>query len=592
MDKLQPIIKHHFWIVFLIALMLPPIAWWMTTDELAAEISERTSSLDSTFTGIADGRDAANDDWASGVNQLIDVKTESNRLALDRLWKAQTDLMVWPSIVAEDMAKCPYRGELDDVRIKQILPAWYREGYEQDVRRVWHIPEPIDDGKTRVDQDAKQKIVFPYESLPRISATKWEGLPPTWTEIWNAQEDLWLLSEVLSAVRETNASTSSITDSYVKQIMQVQLFGGKRAAAPSSSGGTSAASGFPGASGGIPGMMSPGGGARRGASSPLSKPAEFPVSEEYEVASSGSAGAGPMRMSIETTSASSTTADADPNSDDNRYVQSEEAYRTRGFKLKVAIHQMQVPTLIRYLLNSQYPIEIIRFQQSAMNPEEPGKPASRNSAFPGGNTFAGLNSGYPGTGNGEPSGESDSGSLEGSLEGSLDDSFGFDGEGTGTGGDALSGKSYAVPAIANVQAALAERDLVELVVIGEIYIYNPPAIDGTAAEAENSNQTTGESAPPATVEAPASSVDGPAASAETAITQPAAPVGTGTPATPSDIAPESAVPPAEVEESAVPVDGSPPGEVTEAASPDPKPPATEAPSDNAASPPADDSPTP
>ena len=52
MDKLQPIIKHHFWIVFLIALMLPPIAWWMTTGELAAEISDRTSSLDSTFSGI------------------------------------------------------------------------------------------------------------------------------------------------------------------------------------------------------------------------------------------------------------------------------------------------------------------------------------------------------------------------------------------------------------------------------------------------------------------------------------------------------------------------------------------------------------
>ena len=583
MDKLQPIIKHHFWIVFLIALMLPPIAWWMTTGELAAEISERTSSLDSTFSGIADGRNAANDDWANGVNQLITVRTESNRLALDRLWKAQTDLMVWPSIVAEDMAKCPYRGEVDDVKVKQVLPAWYREGYEQDVRRVWHIPEPIDDGKTRVDQDAKQKVVFPYESLPRIAASKWEGLPPTWQEIWNAQEDLWLLSEVLSAVRETNSSTSSITDSYVKQIMQVQLFGGKRAAAPSSAGGTTASATYPGTSGGgypgMPGMS--GGSARRGGASPLSKPAEFPISEEYDVPSSSG---NSYALGESGSTMVAPTAATDPNSDDNRYVQSEEAYRTRGFKLKVAIDQKQVPTLIRELLNSQYPIEIIRFQQSAMNPEEPGKPASRNSTYPSGNSFA-QNSGYPASGEGEFDYSDD---QESSLSESSGDDFGFDGEG---GGDALAGQTYTVPAIANVKASLEERDLVELVVIGEIYIYNPPAVDETAANADAVNPPSGESAPSATTEIPASGIDGPAIPPETTTTETAASVVTDTPATSTDTVPESAAAPAEEAGATAPADASPPGEVIEAASPEPSPPAADAPPDDAAPPPAGDIPT-
>lgn len=587
MDKLQPIIKHHFWIVFLIALMLPPIAWWMTTGELAAEISERTSSLDSTFSGIADGRNAANGDWANGVNQLITIRTESNRLALDRLWKAQTDLMVWPSIVAEDMAKCPYRGEVDDVKVKQVLPAWYREGYEQDVRRVWHIPEPIDDGKTRVDQDAKQKVVFPYESLPRIAASKWEGLPPTWQEIWNAQEDLWLLSEVLSAVRETNSSTSSITDSYVKQIMQIQLFGGTAAAAPSPTS-TTASTSYPGSTGGgFPGMPGMSGAAtRRGGASPLSKPAEFPISEEYDVPStSGSAyGLGESGSTM-----AAPAAATDPNSDANRYVQSEEAYRTRGFKLKVAIDQLQVPTLIRELLNSQYPIEIIRFQQSAMNPEEPGKPASRNSTYPGGNSFA-QNSGYPASGEGEfdYSSESESSSGESSS-----DEFGFDGEGAG--GDALAGKAYSVPAIANVKAALEERDLVELVVIGEIYIYNPPAVDETAAVAVN--PTGGESAPSAAAETPASGIDGPAIPPETTITEPAAPVATETPATPSGSVSDSAAAPAEEEGATAPADASPAGEVTGTAPSEPTPAATgaptttDAPADEAASPPQSNVPT-
>ena len=507
MDKLQPIIKHHFWIVFLIAMALPPVAWWMTTDELAAEISDRTSSLDSTFSGIANGQNAANEDWANGVNGLIAIRTEANRLALDRLWKAQTDLMVWPPNVAKWMDVCPYRGEIDDVRIKQILPDIYRGDYELAVRRVWLIPEPIDDGKTRVDPDLKQKVVFPYQSLPRIDAAKWSALPPTWQEIWNTQEDLWLLSEVLSAVRRTNDSTSSITDSYVKQILQVELFGGQRSAAPASAGSTASTSGYPGMSPGYPGMM-PGGMASRGGSTALSKPAEFPISEEYQVTNAGGRSATDY-MAGEGASPNASTS-VDLNSDESRYVQAEDAYRTRGFKLKVAVDQMQVPTLIRELLNSQYPIEIIRFQQSAMNPEEPGKPAAANrSGYPGG-ALAGMTGDYPG---GEDSGYSDEG---GSLEdySSSESNDGFEGEGEGSGG--LTGTAYAIPAIANVKAALEDRDLVELVVIGEIYIYNPPAVDESEQIADAASAST-------TVETPIADVDGPAVSVDATDVQPTPP---------------------------------------------------------------------
>jgi hypothetical protein len=580
MDKLQPIIKHHFWIVFLIALMLPPIAWWMTTGKLAADIADRTSALDSIFTGIANGQNAANDDWADGANQLIAVRTEANRLALDRLWKAQTDLMVWPPVVAEYMDQCPYRGELDDVELKQILPSMYRNDYERDVRRVWHIPEPIDDGKTRVDADAKQKVVFPYSAVPRIPAAKWETLPPTWTEIWNAQEDLWLLSEVLNAVRETNGSTASITDSYVKQIMQVQLFGGKRAAASGGSTSTTAGSNF---SGMMPGMA--GRGTRRGSPSALSKPAEFQISEEYEVANSGTVSRmGPGEDGM--TGGGASTA-ADPNSGESRYIQAEDAYRTRGFKLKVAIHQMQVPTLIRELLNSQYPIEIVRYQQSAMNPEEPGIPSGKSNGYPGGNSVA-AKSGYPGGNNGEPSDGNGGGSLE-DLS-SSEESFGFDGEGEGegegSGTGALSGQSYSVPAIANVQASLEDRDLVELVVIGEIYIYNPPADDESAAGSETPDQVANAAAAPATVETPVEGVEGPA---DATAVQPAAPVDAGVPATQpatfadsdSENVPAATLPTNESASESAPVDDAPANATTDEAPPDSTPTTTQPATGNA-----------
>jgi hypothetical protein len=599
MDKLQPIIKHHFWIVFLIALMLPPIAWWMTTGELAAEIADRTSSLDSTFSGIANGQNAANDDWANGVNQLIAIRTEANRLALDRLWKAQTDLMVWPPIVADEMKDCPYRGELEDLRIKQVLPAMYRDGYDRDVRRVWHIPEPIDDGKTRVDADAKQKVVFPYAAMPRIPAAKWDALPPTWQEIWSAQEDLWLLSEVLNAVRETNGSTASITDSYVKQIMQVQLFGGKRAAAPDATTSTSATSAYAGM---MPVMA--GRGSRRGSSSAPSKPAEFAIAEEYEVAGGGGGvGAASQYMMNEENMAigGGTSTATDPNSDESRYLQAEEAYRTRGFKLKVAIHQMQVPTLIRELLNSQYPIEIIRYQQSAMNPEEPGKPSGRSSGYPGGNSIASMRSGYSGEESDEYSDDANGGGAESYL--SSEDPFGFDGEGEGEGSGtgALSGQAYSVPAIANVQASLEDRDLVELVIIGEIYIYNPPAVDESAAGAEPPDQVVSAATSPATVEeTPVEGVEGPAVPADATAVQPAAPVDAGVsaaqPAPSADRdnekVPAATLPANEPASEAAPVDGAPADVTTDGPPPDSNPAVAQPASGDATPPASNDSQTP
>jgi hypothetical protein len=202
--------------------------------------------------------------------------------------------------------------------------------------------------------------------------------------------------------------------------------------------------------------------------------------------------------------ASNASASVDPNSDESRYIQTEDAYRTRLFKLKVVVDQMQVPTLIRELLNSPYPIEVIRFQQSAMNPEEPGKPAANRSGYPGGNALAGMTGEYSGEGD-------DSGYLEESNEVedySSDDSKGFEGEGEGSGGGTGAGDAagYAIPAIANVQLALEDRDLVELVVIGEIYIYNPPAVD-------DSEQIADAASVSGTVETPIADVDGPAVSA-------------------------------------------------------------------------------
>lgn len=535
MDKLQPIIRHHFWILFVIALILPPIAWSMTSGSLNEQTQARIDELDQTFGGVAQGTGAPNGDWSNAVTQLVNVRKESNRRAWNRLWDVQKTLQIWPSTVRPYMEKCPYRGTPADVpdadpavaaRVMAAVPNLFRGDYEREIERVWRIPEPIDEqAGLKAAADAPQKVLFPSTVLPRVPRAKWQAAQPTWKEMWNAQEDLWLMSELLKAIQRTNADAGSIADANVRQIRRIQLFGGERAAA-GSSGGTAGSAGS--MSGGDPSGMSMsgmgGGFGRPAASTGAPKPADFPLSEEYTVkdapAGGGGAaggayasmmGSGSMSNPTDGATGGAAASGSDPQADENRYIKGEWAYRTRGFKLQLTVHQMYVPTLISELLKSQFPLEVIRIQQSAINPDRPG--SNRGTGF-GGRGLAATGGGFPasgGYGAGGGPNEDVFGSGPEASVGNPDESFGgydsvggepgeFDSLG-GVGGPG-AGAAAANNAVnsAVVSAALTDVNLMDVVVVGEIYLYNQP--DPAEAGAGAAEQPAGAdaAAPPTAID--------------------------------------------------------------------------------------------
>ncbi len=138
------------------------------------------------------------------------------------------------------------------------VPNLFRGDYEREIERVWRIPEPIDEQTgLKAEKGAPQKVLFPSTVMPRVPRAKWMAAQPTWKEMWNAQEDLWLMSQLLMAITRTNADAGSIADANVRQIRKIQLFGGERAAAGSSTtpGGAGGMGGSdPGMMAGAPGM--------------------------------------------------------------------------------------------------------------------------------------------------------------------------------------------------------------------------------------------------------------------------------------------------------------------------------------------------
>lgn len=467
------------------------------TGKLEANISSRISTLDGLNGAIPKGQGAPNDDWSQQAEKLVKIRDVRNQLALKILWDSQVRTRVWPPAISKFMSKCPYRGELEDRNEKERVPDLFRDNYDNEVARVWKLPFPRQD---MTDPNRPKIVDFPASRMPRIPASTWRGIVPTWPEIWNASEDLWLLEQLLSSVQRTNSFASNLLDANVKQIEVVELFGGRRLGPSDAPAAVAGGSGFGGGSEGtmggghgtaMPGMPAVGGGAT--AASPVNS-AEFNIGEEYEVKSrfsalaggggggipglgiEGSAGTGlsmPMGGGHGAGSNTATGGATGANPSEGRYVQDTPAFRTRGFRLKVIIRQQNAMELVRELLNSKYPIEIVRIQQFALNP-----------------AFGVVSGGATGSGSGGfggfpmPAGGLGSeglGAIPMPTTGDLGIAGGADPLAT-LGAGVSEG---AAGAVGGAQEAMVYQDthLVSLVILGELYIYNEPKLPEAAPNA-------------------------------------------------------------------------------------------------------------
>ncbi|MGV2340686.1 MAG UNVERIFIED_CONTAM: hypothetical protein LVR18_44115 [Planctomycetaceae bacterium] len=69
MDKLQPLIKHRYWICFGLATIFVLTAWFLASGKLAAEIDARTASVKSSFDKSGQGKDQPNQKWVEAAKK-------------------------------------------------------------------------------------------------------------------------------------------------------------------------------------------------------------------------------------------------------------------------------------------------------------------------------------------------------------------------------------------------------------------------------------------------------------------------------------------------------------------------------------------
>ncbi len=489
MERLEPVLKQKFWILLGMGILMTVIGWWMDTGTMAATIKTRETEIKAAEGKIPAG-EIPNAEWSNGLAALNVQQDLAVKSATRVLWERQRARMTWPETVAEFAWKTGYRKDIALAGREN-----YRTDYENDWRRVWETLRPFNrvDGTGIVD--------FGLGKLPR---KVWGELAPSPDEMWDAQEDLWLLEGLLQLIAEVNGGANSTRlDAHIHVIEKLTLHGGLPAgqrALPSAATGASTGGGAMDMSnygGGFGGGAGGGGGGAAAAAS-----ADFDVKEELGDDGSGGAGQGAAMSSFGSAGAlSGGGGSTAPKA--RRYIDDDKAlpFRTRGFYMTLIMDHRKIPNLISELSASEksaWPIEIIRVQVVRLNEDD------LEGRGGGGGGFS------PSSGSGSESfGGSSGASLSGggftensSFGGASSPSFSVEGGSSGGGAATAQGAS----ALAALMNAVQDPNMSRVAICGIITLYNevapevvvaPPALPQPAATpaAATGTQPTEDAAP-------------------------------------------------------------------------------------------------
>lgn len=400
MDKLKPILTHKFWILSVVALILATVGWYLGTSAQAAAIQARIDTLN----GLTpkNGATTPNQGWIDKVTVVKADRAEKVKTAADFLWQQQKDDMVWPAQMQGFVAGKMFDSELDIQGLQT-----YRGIFQREIDRVRQIVDPYEFDQRKMRWEGA--VVLEPGTLPLTDPSTWQNAPPTSKEVWYLQEDVWLLSALLSSVRDVNdraGAESNIIKSPIKQISLIELRGGDRAAMAAGAIGGAGGSGSSSSSSGMEDMggemyappdagMSSGfgmsGSGMSGMGGAAAGGVDFNMDEEVgpagAVATAGSAegsSSGDMMAAEGEAYAppmdsgggggfgmSGSGASQNPLLDQKRYVDDapELPYKTRAFKIAVVMDHRQLPEFLVELTNSPFPVNIERVHWAEKNPD-------------------------------------------------------------------------------------------------------------------------------------------------------------------------------------------------------------------------------
>lgn len=520
MDKLQPLLKNHFWILLVPLFSMNLWGYFSANGALKEATQARSSALDTVKGDIPVGSTSPNEVYATEMKKRNELLEKYVNEELLDLWTRQQARMVWPQRVAADIPKV-YLAEIKNSKVRYT----YQTDYPKVVQQLHESVEPFVADKRGIPWTPK--VDFPIQLIPRM---KIGTLSISSKQMWDAQEDIWVTQFILDAIRKMNKDADSETSAVIRRVIAFRLLGGDGVAGEAGAAAGAAGESDTGAmSANYQGAGSSAMGGQVGGR--VSSSVRFDPAEEFGAGGEPAAGAnaGSMAtMMLQSTSPSGEDgAAATEATGPLRYYKDtpELPYVERGFYLSVIINQKNLVDFLVALSNSDWSVRVVRFH-FGKNPYAPDPFTTVRGGSSGLAAF--------GMGGRSPSGyTADSAGSSQPNYPSLE-SDGNSGDLPGTPMSNAGTTGYPVD-------ALQHPDLVQLDLAGLITMYRQPPEVKAALEAAASGTppTSDATSPEVPVEAEATPPVDPAVPA---VGDPAVETPAGVPGTPDSPAPEAGPP--------------------------------------------------
>ena len=221
-DFLRLLIGYRFWIVVVIAALLPALAYFLGSGEVKAKAAQGTELIKKSNTDVQQ--------YASGVvanrqyKELVAEKHE--QLAKDvmetwkKLYERQAPLLKWPATVAQQFQtwgrKWPDPEQADPSVVQTAIIDYVQE-YPKAVTEVYNSFDPYD------PMTGKGNVVAPPEQELLRPAKFTIDNPPSLGQVWDAQERLWIQSTMLDVIADVNKDAKDWDSAIVKQINLLEV---------------------------------------------------------------------------------------------------------------------------------------------------------------------------------------------------------------------------------------------------------------------------------------------------------------------------------------------------------------------------------
>lgn len=550
MDK---VLKYKFWILVGLVLPMALAGFFIANGGIKAATEERIKQIESIQ---APNPNQPGDPHTKKATELAEKQEKENAQQVRRLDQIQRVWMTWPSLIVDCLERDPVTGEIvyrgEKLREDRVRFQFARE-YVKEMDQLWLRLNPVlpSGGPYK-----SRNIVFAERNaLPMHQFPPGRSL--TVEEIWDAQEDYWLLSMLVEAINKTNESAQDVTTAAIREIGVIELFGG--------SGESTVIAGAAAAAGG--GDYMSGGGDATGSGGVAATAVNvqfgtgavgFDFQEEYGSQANATA-AGPDGSYMgEGDQFSGAGASAKP----LRYIgfdpSNPGSFRKRGFYMSILIQEKKIPDLYINLANLDPPVLAGRWG-FANNPYDQDHLLRPAGAIVSGGQFG--SDGYSSGGFGGAAGGPGLRRAR-SQVGASGDTFG------GSGNPAIGmvdprnpmGAQLSPAQMAelqNLRAALQGKELVQLDLTGYVTIFTPDVKPEEPAPAEETPAP--EATPPADGAAPAETAPQPVEP----VADPSAPAAP-TPETPTPATDPAAAPPPASDPAAPPTTETPPAPETPA----------------------------